>query len=51
MKFTFELDTDCLYEGGDYGRSFKDVLIEEVARQVVLRTYENETDPEYYRGI
>lgn len=51
MKFTFELDVGDFYEGEDgYGNSFKNVLIEEAARQVILRTYENEMDPEYYRS-
>ena len=47
MRFTIELDIEDFCEYGD-GRSFKDVILSEAVRQIVLGMYGDEMNPERF---
>lgn len=49
MKVTFEVDIDDFYEYGD-GESFKDVILSEAIKQIVLGMYGSEINPEIFRS-
>ena len=49
MRVTIDLDVEDFCEGGD-GRSFKDVVLSEVIRQIVLGMYGDEMNPERFRS-